>query len=465
MLRNLILLFFVCISSSAFSQTRLPSFFSNQMVLQQNQKVSLWGTDKPNTPIKLETSWGGEASAQSDKNGNWKLSIKTPLAGGPYSLVFKGSETITLNDVLIGEVWLCSGQSNMEMPLKGFANQPINGSNEFILNSANDHIRVFGIEKKASQEPLDDVKGQWIPAGPGTAGDFSATAYFFGKKLNEILDVPIGLIQTSWGGSSVEAWMDKETLSGFTIPSVPNQPAQKTPSLLYNGMLNPFVGYTMKGVIWYQGESNRANANEYQSLFSTMISSWREQWKQGDFPFYFVQIAPYGYGSDSRSEFLSGLLREAQLKTMLTIENTGMAVTLDIGECGSIHPAEKSKVGERLAYWALAKDYQVPGIAFSGPVYREMEVFETNKIKISFDYAPMGLSFFENAPEGFEIAGSDRIFHEAKCIINKDKTLTVWVESVANPVAVRYAFKSCVKGTLYNQEGLPASPFRTDNWE
>jgi sialate O-acetylesterase len=327
---------------------------------------------------------------------------------------------------------------------------------------------MFTVERNATLEPLSDVTGAWQVASPATVPDFSATAYFFGKKIQDLLGVPVGIIHSSWGGSKAEAWMDANTLASFPTLEIPTEINESrrpnhTPTLLYNAMLHPFIGYTLKGMIWYQGESNREEPEQYKTLFPGLISSWREQWQQGSFPFYFVQIAPYGYeGNDIAG---SAFLREAQLYAMLHTENTGMAVTMDIGDCGCIHPADKQKAGERLAYWALAKDYGIEGVAYSGPVYREMEILEEGKVKIIFDEVGMGLSFYGNPATGFEIAGMDRNFVPAKAMINRDMTLTVWSEAVPEPVAVRYAFKNCIHGTLYNVSGLPASSFRTDDWE
>ena len=350
----------------------------------------------------------------------------------------------------------------MNMPVKGYGNQPVIGSNEAILNSKNDRIRLFNTERNTSLKPLNNVDGKWNEATPKSVKDFSATAYFFGKKLAATLKVPIGLIHTSWGGSTVETWMDKETLSEFkTIEfptKIPKGKVQKTPTLLYNAMLHPFVGYTIKGVIWYQGESNRANFKAYKKLFPSMINSWREKWQQGNFPFYFVQIAPFNY-KDVNASFL----REVQLQTMQNVVNTGMAVTLDIGECKSIHPSEKSIVGNRLAYWALAKNYGFSEIGFSGPVYKEMKVIG-KKIKLHFEFADNGITSFGKDLVGYEIAGEDKVFYAATAKIQKNKTINVWANKVKAPVAVRYAFKNCVKGTLFNTEGLPATSFRTDIW-
>ncbi|MCK0192870.1 sialate O-acetylesterase [Arenibacter sp. F20364] len=448
----------------SFAQIQLPAFFGDHMVLQQNSTVSIWGTDKPNAKIKVIGNWGKESTATANANGQWKLKIQTPSYGGPYTLNIKGSNEVTLNNVMIGEVWLCSGQSNMEMPVKGFNNQPINGSGEAIINSKNNQIRLFTVKRAASLDPLDQVEGQWAEATPLTVKDFSATAYFFGKKLNTLLNIPIGLIHTSWGGSSVEAWMDKESLSPYNtieLPkNLPEEGLNQTPTLLYNAMISPLVGYNIKGAIWYQGESNRNRAKEYAQLFPTMINTWREKWQQGKFPFYFVQIAPYGYDGGN-----AGFVREAQLYTMKTVENTGMAVTMDIGDCDFIHPREKKLVGDRLALWALAKDYGMEDIAYSGPVYKAIDEIKDGKVKMSFEYNENGLSSYGQPLSGFEVAGADKVFHPAEAKINGDKSLSVWSEHVSAPVAVRYAFKNCEAGSLFNTEGLPASSFRTDTWE
>jgi sialate O-acetylesterase len=450
----------------AFSQMKMPAFFSDSMVLQQQTEAVIWGMDKPKTNMVVKGSWGKESKTTTDANGKWRLTLPTPAAGGPYNLVIKGSETITLQNVLIGEVWLCSGQSNMEMPVKGYANQPIIGSNETILNSANANIRVYTSGRVISRTPANDIKGNWKPASPATTGNFSAAAYYFAKKMNTILGVPIGLIVNAWGGSSVESWMDSTTLASFGKVVIPEKiiynEANKTPTALYNTMLHPYIGFTIKGIIWYQGEGNRRNPEEYQSLFSSMITSWRNQWQQGIFPFYFVQLAPHGGNVN-----LSGaLVREAQLKTMQAVEKTGMVVTLDIGEQNVIHPAQKEAVGNRLAYWALAKDYNIQGIAFTGPVFKRMEKTKGDSLIVSFDYAELGLTTFGKPLTEFEIAGEDKVFYPAKVIFTKDRreSITVWNESIKNPVSVRYGFKNWVEGCLFNTQGLPASSFRTDDW-
>ncbi len=434
------------------------------MVLQQQESVAIWGIDKPNTKVTVSGSWGNSSQTTTGTNGKWKLFIQTPKAGGPHTLTILGSDKITFDNVLIGEVWLCSGQSNMEMPMKGYNNQPVIGSNEAILQSSNDMIRFFTTPRSVSFKPVEDVKSEWKSANIANTGDFSATAYFFARKLQSVLGIPVGIIQTAWGGTNIESWMDSATLTAFpqvVIPTkAPDTLPNITPTIMYKSMLHPYVGFTIKGVLWYQGESNRVNAHQYHSLFKTMIASWRKQWQQGDFPFYFVQIAPH-----EPENMNAAYLREAQLKTMLTEKNVGMACILDAGD-KIIHPAQKEVVGNRLAYWALAKSYAVTGIAFSGPVYREMKVNEKGRAILSFDYAERGFNSFGKPFSGFEIAGEDKVFFpaEASIIPNKLGEIMVWSDKVPKPVSVRYGFKASPEATLFNTAGLPASSFRTDDW-
>lgn len=449
-----------------FAQTKMPAFFSDGMVLQQQSAAAIWGTDQAKKTIIVSGSWGKSVKTVTDQWGHWKIKIPTPAAGGPYTIVVKGSQTIQLKEVLMGEVWLCSGQSNMEMPVRGNPSQPVVGSNEAILNSNNPAIRVFHAPHAFSKTPLTDVVGEWKAASPATTGNFSAAAYFFARKINAILGIPIGIIETSWGASSIESWMDSASLASFKTVVIPEtltiKEANTTHTMLYNSMLHPFVGYTIKGMLWYQGEANRTNAHEYQPLFSIMVNAWRKQWDQSIFPFYFVQIAPHsGIGSIS-----GAMLREAQLKSMQLVPKTGMAVTLDIGEKNLIHPSQKEWVGNRLAYWALANDYNIKGIAYSGPVFKSMEKTLNNRLIVSFDYAGMGLTSFGKPLSDFEIAGEDQKYYAAQAIFTKDRPscITVWADSVKAPVHVRYAFKNWVEGSLFNTQGLPASSFRTDNW-
>lgn len=464
-MKNFLFLVLFFYASTVSSQTSLPNFFGSNMVLQQQQMASIWGKDNIKTKITVKGSWGNAAQTITDENGNWKLKIQTPQAGGPYTVTIKGTKEIILQNVLIGEVWFCSGQSNMEMPMKGYNNQPIIGSQEAILNSANTNIRYFHTPRMVSLKPLYNVQNEWKEASPANTGGISATAYFFAKKLNAILNIPIGIIQCSWGSSKAESWMDAETVAAFKDNKIPDtllmKDAPVTPTAMYNSILSPYIGYTIKGVIWYQGEANRKNPQEYEALFKSMIGLWRNKWQQGDFPFYYAQIAPI-----ESNALNAAFLREAQLKSMFSIKNVGMAVTLDIGEQTIIHPAQKELVGNRLAYWALAKDYNISGIAFSGPVFSRMEKTPENKMLLTFNYCDLGLSSYGKPLTDFEIAGEDKIFYpaQAKIVVDKKDKLLVWNDSIKNPLHVRYAFKNWVVGSLYNTQGLPASSFRTDNW-
>ncbi|MFZ6034375.1 MAG: sialate O-acetylesterase [Melioribacter sp.] len=667
-----ILIFFLA-ASLLFAENgkglKMPSIFSDNMVLQQNSKVAVWGLSNPGDEITIKASWNESAKATADQNGKWMAHLITPSAGGPYLLKVTDSKSeIEFKNVLIGEVWLCSGQSNMEMPLEGWPpTDTVANSKEVIANATNKNIRFFTVTRAISEKPEFDCVGRWEESNPETAAKFSATAYFFGKKLYEELNIPVGLIHSSWGGTPIEAWtgakyistveeykdiveklknarkeidrlkawlaekptidinsiksptpwkgldlndsqcakpgfddsawktmelpvkwestemgnfdgvvwfrknikiknewinkeltlelgpiddMDVTYVNGVRIggyeeggywqtdriykipaelakdqnltvavrvvdtqggggiwgssekmklrptdsnesvslagewkylpvaeyyggklylfdvknaeyykrPKLSVEYSAFTPTLLFNGMIAPLIPYNIKGAIWYQGESNTGNPELYKKLFPLMIKNWREEWGLGDFAFYYVQIAPYNYGPNVESQ----KLREAQLMT-LSVPNTGMSVTLDIGNPNNIHPANKKDVGERLARWALAKDYGKK-IDFSGPIYKSMKI-EGNKIILTFDYTDGGLVVKEiDGDNNFLIAGNDKVFKKAKVEIKDDK-LIVFSDSVENPAAVRYCWDNISEGTLFNKAGLPASSFRTDNWD
>ncbi|WP_461533162.1 sialate O-acetylesterase [Sinomicrobium sp.] len=463
MLRKPLFFISVLISTACFAQTKLGALFSDHMVLQRETEVSIWGTDNPDTKISISTEWGEKASAVTDADGKWKLTVKTTDAGDPYTIEIKGSEKIVLSDVLLGEVWLCSGQSNMQMPMKGFNGQPINNSNDIVLNSTNPQLRLFHVKRDMSDNPKENYEGSWKQATPEAVFNFSAVAYMYGSMLQEKLGVPVGIINSSVGGTRVEAWTRNEVLTdpklGVKVKMGKSEMDKNNASVLYNAMIHPLIPYGIKGVLWYQGESNRGNHEEYKTLFPAMINSWREEWGLGDFPFYYVQIAPYGY----KGKINSAYLREAQLHSLQHTTNTGMAVTMDIGSKGSIHPPEKREVAKRLLYLALAKTYGYKGILYNGPVYKAMEV-KDNKVHLSFDYAPNGLFNFGKPLSDFTIAGKDRKFHPAEAKITRGK-LVVWSKEVPEPVAVRYGWSNYLVGSLFNLAGLPASSFRTDNWE
>jgi len=641
----------VCLAVlTASAEVKLPSVFADGMVLQQRSTITVWGWAAPEEKIAVKGSWPQleGAAATADADGRWRVSLKTPSAGGPYTLSVAGENAIVLNDVLIGEVWVCSGQSNMQWNMKGLKTEE--GKNA-IAAADFPTLRQFAVPRTFSAVPQSDCQGQWQVCTPQTAGSFSAVAFYFGRELNQTLNIPIGLIYTSWGGTVAEAWTSAEALraygdfdaaldalatldtseqtarqeadrlleqwekeiadidlgikegwqtptfndadwktmelpspwtgtelakvdgivwfrritnlppswtrgelelrlgpiddidtvwvngirigatngsdkarayripasalrvgpnviavrvvdtareGGFTgvaedmrigppgadikafatvahtwkykvsykgsVPAVPQSEGKKklnqnTPTALYNAMIHPLLPFRIAGAIWYQGESNRDRAMQYRTLFPAMIKDWRAQWGQGDFPFYYVQIAPYKY-LDSNAP-VSAFLREAQMLTLKALPNVGMAVTMDIGEENDIHPKNKIDVGKRLARWALAKDYG-KDMAYSGPIYRKMKV-QDGTVRLSFDYVGSGLVARGGALTGFEIAGSDQKFVPATAAIDGDEVV-VSSDQVSAPAAVRYAFKNWAQPNLFNAEGLPASSFRTDDW-
>lgn len=451
--------------SKCFSAIYLPSILSNNMVLQQNAAVTVWGwTTEPSEMIAVWGSWGTDTVKVQADLGRWKLTIKTPGKGGPYKLYVKGHVLVTITNVLIGEVWLCSGQSNMEMPVDSISRDfpgVVNYKNE-LSKASIPSIRLFHVRKTVADFPQDDCTGEWVECTPQTVRNFSAVGYFFGKELNSRLNTPIGLISSSWGGTNIETWMPAEIIR--QDPAFSNSVKQvqirkwwpSLPGLAYNAMIHPVRHFALAGVIWYQGESNKFNSPLYKRLFPTMVETWRTIWNK-DFPFYYVQIAPYKYEAPAATG-----VREAQLETLSTVAGTGMAVTNDIGDLTFIHPINKQEVGKRLSYWALAKTYGVPSIVYSGPLYRSMEI-SRNKIKIYFDHAEDGLVIKGNNDCCFEIAGSGQKFVKAKVVIEKNYLL-VSSEEVPLPVAVRFAYHDTDQPGLFNKAGLPASAFRTDNW-
>ncbi len=465
-----LVIIFVISAVCTKAQTKLPIFFSDSMILQQQTQAAIWGTDFANTPISVTGSWGASNNTRTDSSGKWKLKIQTPSAGGPYTVTVRGSREIIFRNVLIGEVWLCSGQSNMEMPMKGYTSatppQLVDSSAFFIANSLNSNLRVFmsGWNGTSRVPVTTTTNGIWETASPATTPDFSATAYFFAKKLQETLDIPIGILVTARGGSTIESWTDSATLAKVKpviIPNVVNwQDAHETPTILYNTMLHPFIGFTIKGIIWSQGESNISNHAQYRLLFTNLITSWRTQWDQGDFPFYFAQLVPYGVNTNLGA----ALFREAQLNTMLLTPNTGMASTMDISTQVTVHYPKKKVVGDRLAEWALIKNYGKRGTP-SGPVFKSLTI-SNDVINLRFDYSGFGLTSFGNGLSDFEIAGADKVYYPATATLaDYNYSINVRSSSVRAPLYVRYAFKNYVVGSLFNAAGLPAPSFRTESMQ
>ena len=460
------------------AKVKLPSIIGDNMVLQQKTTTKLWGWSKGETKIKATTSWDKKSySTTTDKEGNWLLTVTTPEAGGPYQITISDGEAITLSNILIGEVWFCSGQSNMEMPMKGFPRQPLKGTNTIIAKAnSKTPIRMFSTDlkekdgiKKFNKNPQTDSQGQWLDNSPENVAEISATAYFYAQYMQEVLNVPVGIIVSSLGGSMVESWMSREAIAPFKevdISILDNDIEIKkpttTPCVNYNAKIAPFTNFTIKGFLWYQGESNRNNADLYAKLMPAFVKDLRTRWGLGELPFYFVQIAPFNYdGADKTS---AARLREVQLQNWNEIPNSGMVTTLDIGSPVFIHPVNKETVGERLALWALGATYGKKGFGYIPPVYNSMEKKEA-KIYIDIKNAERGISPMWTALSGFEIAGADKVFYPAKAEIETATTrLAVSSDKVPDPVAVRYAYKNYVEASVFGVSGLPLAPFRTDDW-
>ena len=489
-------LIFFSVSFSIKAQVKLPALVSDNMVLQQNAKVNLWGWASPNEKINIQLSWQNSSiETIANSTGNWKIAVDTPQGSEKtYSIAINASNKIVLNNVLIGEVWICSGQSNMYFPVgkeEGTWKTGVKNYEEEIVKANFPNIRLFTVLTNASPKPLDDVTGRWAACSPESIKTFSAVAYFYGRELYEKLKVPIGLISSSWGGTKAEAWTSQDVLEGNpefltilgedakneklyqekleayylnlkneklaantlkTELKKPKKEANKTSYVLYNAMLHPLINYTMKGVIWYQGESNSGKAKLYQTLFPAMVKSWRDDWKQGDFPFYYVQITPHKGQTPE--------IREAQLLSLKVIPNSGMAVTTDVGDTNNIHPIDKQTVGHRLALIALAKTYNEDKLVYSGPIYNHMKI-KKDKIQLFFDYADSGFKKTTGNLKEFEIAGDDKVYYPASAKI-EGKTIVVSSEKVKNPKAIRFAWKAVPEPNLFNAENLPASPFRTE---
>ncbi len=466
----------VLVASASRADVTLPRVFSSEMVLQRETQAAIWGWADPAEAVTIKCSWAkAPIRLKADAEGKWSARLPTGKAGGPHSITISASNTITLEDVLFGEVWLCSGQSNMEMPVAPVsrAYTGIKDWQKELADANHPQIRLFQVGNLASKRPAKDVQPgvsvygvrvppcRWQKCSPESVRHFSATGYFFARHLHRELGVPVGIIDASWGGTAIEVWIGAKHLAraGFgnvvkAAEKAPDRPnAQGVPTRLYNGMIAPLMPFTIKGAIWYQGESNSRNPKPYKKLMEALIADWREGFKT-NLSFYYVQLAPFGYRHNA------AYLREQQLKA-LSVEKTGMVVTMDIGNLRDIHPKNKQEVGRRLALWALANDYG-RNIVYSGPIYKSMKI-EGRKVRLRFDHVGRGLTALGGRLRGFEVAGADKKFHQATATIVGDEVV-VWSPEVEAPVAVRYAFTSTATASLMNKDGLPASPFRTDDW-
>ena len=456
------------LASSAAAELRLPSVFSDHMVLQRDREVPVWGWADPGSEVHVTVD-DQTVATTAGADGKWRVMLPGHPAGGPFTLALASDaddvdgDRVEVTDVYFGEVWLASGQSNMEWPVRATVN-----AEEEISAAQFPLVRMFTVPHSPAAEPQDDTEGKWQVASPQTVASFSAVGYYFARMLHRELDVPVGILHTSWGGTLAEAWTSREALEANEAfqPILDRvdrtRDRQHRAAHLYNGMLAPLVGYGIHGAIWYQGESNVGRAEQYASLFPAMIADWRSRWGQGDFPFYFVQLAPFRYGNMD-PELLAELW-DAQLKTLRNVPNTGMVVTTDIATTHDIHPPNKQDVGKRLALWALANVYGEQGVVFSGPIYKSHEV-RGNKVRIEFDHLADGLKARDEGDlTHFTIAGEDQKFVPAEAEIDGN-AVVVSSDQVERPVAVRFAWDDTAEPNLVNSTGLPASPFRTDDWQ
>jgi sialate O-acetylesterase len=507
-MKRLLIAALISWAAPALADVRLPALFTDHMVLQQGQKNRVWGSADPGEDV-IVTIAGQRQTAKANDKGKWQVTLDALPVGGPHTLAITGKNKLAVEDVLVGEVWICSGQSNMQWAVS----QANDGDLE--AKTANfPQIRLISVPQVGTQEPQDDFQGKWELCTPETAKDFSAVGYFFGRQLHQTLNVPIGLIDDAWGGSACEAWIRRDLLEkdekysklmadwvqrersydpekakaandkqqadfreaaakakaeGKPVPQPPRAaPNPLTPNHrpgnIYNGVLKPTIGYGIRGAIWYQGESNAGRAYQYRDLFPLMIQSWRDEWQQGDFPFYWVQLADFLAQKKEPADSSWAELREAQTMTMKRLPNTGEAVIIDLGEGRDIHPRNKQDVAKRLARWALARDYGLSNIEYHSPQYKSMEK-QGSKIVLSFDHVGAGLYTFDTTnPVGFAIAGSDKTFVWADAKLAGNDKIEVTSDKVADPVAVRYAWADNPVCNVYSRAGLPLTPFRTDDW-
>lgn len=517
-LHHLPLLFSLALPAALRAELKLPAIFNDHMVLQQKQTNPVWGWDTPGT--KVTVSFAGQTkSGEAGKDGRWTVKLDpVPANDKPQTISIAGSSKKDIQDVLVGEVWMCSGQSNM-----GFTEgQDFKGDLEAAASKHLPNLRLIRVPNVGTQELKDDFKGEWHSATDTPAvSSFSAVGFFFGRYLHQILGVPVGLIDNAWGGSAAEAWIRRDTIEkdprfkllmdntkqrettlsgeslaklkaayeqqltkwkadvaalqkaglkpGQQLPRGPQPPdswltGNARPGNIFAGVVNPTLGYGMKGVIWYQGESNAGRAYEYRDLFPFMIEQWRKEWKQGDFPFYWVQLADFMSEKTEPAESSWAELREAQTLTMKRIPNGGQAVIIDIGEGKDIHPKNKYDVAGRLARWALVKDYGMQ-FPYRSPEYKSLEI-KGDKAVVALDLFGSKLRPFDvNEGRGFTICGEDKVWHNAKGVIVSADKIEVSCPDVKKPVAVRYAWADNPVCNLFTEQGLPVTPFRTDDFE
>lgn len=455
------------------AKVKLSQLISDNMVIQQNTDARLWGTDAPGKEIKVTVSWSGATyHCTADKSGKWLVKVKTPAAGfTPYTITFDDGEQVTVKDVVAGEVWVGAGQSNMEMPVKGFSNCPVENYNQ-IIAGGNDYqgVHYCKVPSVMSMTPLDTCKCQWNVCNQQTVGNASATAFFFARLVSKTLNVPVGIIEANKGGTRVESWLNEENLKKYTDENLKEKaiftmkPDYYRPLVWGNGTFHPIINYTVKGILWYQGCSNVGyHTDQYAERLALMVKQMRSDFGLGDIPFYEVQIAPYYY--DDVNGTAGALLREQQYKAVSLIPNSGIVGTNDAVypyETQQIHPAQKQKVGERLGFYALHYTYGMDNIIAKGPSYKDMRI-SNDTVYVHLQDDGGGITRYEDI-KGFEVAGEDRVFHPVTATYYWTKGIILTSPEVKKPVAVRYCFRNFQLGNLGNMGGLPLFPFRTDHW-
>ena len=484
---------FACVAlvlTAPLVAVELAPIFQDHMVLQRQQPLPIWGTAAPGEQVEVAFA-GSQARATADADGSWQLTLP-PLEASATGrdLVVRGAETITVRDVLVGDVWLLSGQSNMEWPVRSSRE-----AEKEQAAATDSRIRHFKTRRTIAHQPQPDVRGRWVVTSPEAVGNFSAVGYFFAREILREVNVPIGLLNSTWGGTPVEAWLPPSSLTVYPIrrlaadhqargfnqiaaaygqqeaalarwastgsagktPGEPWAPGPEIASgVLYNGMVAPHVGFALRGVLWYQGEANADQPDSYEALFRELIEAWRREWKRPDLPFYWVQLANWNRAEAHRTNWAQ--LRDAQT-AVLSLPHTGQAVTIDIGDPDDIHPRNKQEVGRRLAQIALARDYGRP-VVYQGPEYAGLRS-DGDALRVRFEQAD-GLQA-DGEVRGFEVAGADRVFRPARAQID-GREVVVLSADVPAPVAVRYAWRNCPEANLRNGAGLPAVPFRSDDW-
>ncbi len=446
-------------ASIANANVSLPAIFGDHMVMQQNAELKLWGWGKPLENIAVKSSWSSDTlKTVVSNNGNWEVKLNTPVAGGPYEITIQGYNKVTIQDILMGDVWLCSGQSNMEWSV----NHGIINGDEAAKKANHEDIRLFHVTWKTSPYKCIDVDGKWVKCTPETMRSFSAIGYFFGEEINSKLDIPIGLISSNWGGTPIETWIPESVILSDTklydaanrVPFFPWAPNK--PGYVYNAMLAPIMPFNIKGALWYQGEANVDNAFAYTLMLETLVENWREGFNI-DFSFIYAQIAPFMYYQDD-----SGVkVRDAQRRALKTIPNSAMVILSDIGDTIDIHPRKKIEAGKRFAHHALNHTYGLQEYGVSGPLYKD-HVIDKNKVIVSFDFAE-GLHCNEKEIGMFEIAGEDQKWYKAKASM-KNQQIILSSTKVKKPVYIRYGWNNTASSTLFNKNNLPASSFTTLEW-